>query len=98
MSAMTYRHRIEREAAFAASLKTPKAVKKTNKKPVEVTETETVEEELPFTDTISSYTKTDINRASTDSLKEIAAEIGIEDAQDKTGGELKKLIIEKLEL
>ena len=95
MSAMTYRHRIEREAALAASLKTPKA-KKTKKEPVKQVE-ETVEE-LPFTDTISNYSKTDINRASTDKLKEIAAEIEIEGAEDKTGGELKKLIIEKLGL
>lgn len=94
MSAMTYRHRIEREAALNASLKTPKA-KKTKREPVK--EAEPIEE-LPFTDTISNFSKTDINRASTDKLKEIATEIEIEGAQDKTGGELKKLIIEKLGL
>ena len=94
MSAMTYRHRIEREAALIASLKTPKAKKtKKQEKPVEVSEPE-----LPFTDTEPKYSKMDINRASTDTLKEIGAEIGIENADDKTGGELKKLIIEKLEL
>lgn len=88
MSMMTYRHRIEREAGKTASLKTPKAKKKKEQvKPVE----ETVEEK-------QTYSKTDINRASTDDLKKIAAEVGIEDAEEKTGGELKKLIIEKLEL
>jgi hypothetical protein len=45
-----------------------------------------------------TYTKSDINRASTATLKEIAGEIGIDDAEEKTGGELKKLIIDKLGL
>lgn len=90
MSMMTYRHRIEREAAFAAPLKRPKA-KNTKATPVEK-----AEPEKESTD--SKYTKTDINRASTDTLKEIANEIGIDGADDKTGGELKKLIIEKMEL
>ena len=86
MSMMTYRHRIEREAGKTAPLKTPKATKK-QEKPVEP-----VEPEKP------TYSKTEINRASTDSLKEIASEIGIDGADNKTGGELKKLIIEKLGL
>ena len=40
------------------------------------------------------YTKTDINRMSTAELKALAAEIGIENASDTNGGELKKLLIE----
>lgn len=40
------------------------------------------------------YTKTDINRMSTAELQSLAAEVGIENAFDKSGGELKKLLIE----
>ena len=40
------------------------------------------------------YTKTDINRMSTAELQALAAEIGIENASDTNGGELKKLLIE----
>lgn len=48
--------------------------------------------------TENQYTKTDINRMSTAELKEIAKEKGIENAEDITGGELKKILIEKLGL
>ena len=40
------------------------------------------------------YTKTDINRMSTAELQALAADIGIENASDTNGGELKKLLIE----
>lgn len=40
------------------------------------------------------YTKTDINRMSTAELQSLAAEVGIENAFDTSGGELKKLLIE----
>lgn len=40
------------------------------------------------------YTKTEINRMSTAELQSLAAEVGIENAFDKSGGELKKLLIE----
>ena len=40
------------------------------------------------------YTKTDITRMSTAELQELAAEVGIENAFDTSGGELKKLLIE----
>lgn len=40
------------------------------------------------------YTKTDINRMTTAELQTLAAEIGIENAFDTSGGELKKLLIE----
>ena len=39
------------------------------------------------------YTKTDINRMSTADLQKLAAEVGI-DTTEKSGGELKKLLIE----
>lgn len=45
-----------------------------------------------------NYTKTEINRMSTAELKEVAKENGIENAEDITGGELKKILIEKFEL
>lgn len=58
---------------------------------VENTEDESVTTE-------NQYTKTDINRMSTAELKELAKEKGIENAEDITGGELKKILIEKLGL
>ena len=45
-----------------------------------------------------NYTKTEINRMSTAELKEVAKANGIKNAEDITGGELKKILIEKFEL
>ena len=45
-----------------------------------------------------NYTKTEINRMSTAELKEVAKANGIENAEDITGGELKKILIEKFGL
>lgn len=45
-----------------------------------------------------SYTKTEINRMSTAELKEVAKLNGVEDADDMTGGELKKVLIDKFGL
>lgn len=47
---------------------------------------------------IHEYTKTEINRTSTSDLRIIAAKQGIENAEELTGAELKKLLIEKLGL
>ena len=44
------------------------------------------------------YTKTDINRMSTAELQSLAAEVGIENAFDTSGGELKRLLIERFGL
>lgn len=44
------------------------------------------------------YTKTEINRMSTAELKEVAKLNGVEDADDMTGGELKKVLIDKFNL
>ena len=44
------------------------------------------------------YTKTDINRMSTAELKEVATNNGIENAEDMTGGDLKRVLIEKFGL
>lgn len=57
---------------------------------------ENTEDESVITE--NQYTKTDINRMSTAELKELAKEKGIENAEDITGGELKKILIEKLGL
>lgn len=46
----------------------------------------------------SDYTKTTINRMSTSDLQAFAAEQGIDNAEELTGAELKKLLIEKLGL
>lgn len=40
------------------------------------------------------YTKTDINRMTTAELQTLAAEVGIDNAFNTSGGELKKLLIE----
>lgn len=44
------------------------------------------------------YTKTDINRLSTAELKALAKEQAIDGAEDMTGGDLKKVLIEKFGL
>lgn len=46
----------------------------------------------------SGYTKTTINRMSTSDLQAFAAGQGIDNAEELTGAELKKLLIEKLGL
>ena len=55
-------------------------------------------EEIRSANTISenkkTYTKTEINRMSTSDLQKLASEHGIEDAQEKSGAELKKLLIQ----
>lgn len=42
----------------------------------------------------TEYKKTDINRMSTSELQEIAKGIGIEDAENKSGNQLKKELID----
>lgn len=44
------------------------------------------------------YTKTEINRMPASELKALAVEEGIKDAEEKSGTELKKLLIEKMGL
>ena len=46
----------------------------------------------------ASYTKTDINRMPLAELKEVSASIGIVGAEEMTGAELKKALIEHFEL
>lgn len=45
-----------------------------------------------------NFTKTEINRMTTAELKNLAAEIGIEGADEITGSDLKKVLIEKFGL
>lgn len=53
---------------------------------------------LPEESTEAPYTKTEINRMSTAELKEVAKLNGVEDADEMTGGELKKVLIDKFGL
>ena len=46
----------------------------------------------------TDYTKTEINRLSTAELKSLAKEQAIDGAEDMTGGDLKKVLIEKFGL
>lgn len=60
-------------------------------------------EEIPKNTTSESsdfkqYTKSEINRMSTAELQSLAKENGITDAEETTGGELKKILIEKFGL
>lgn len=58
-----------------------------------------VKPDLPFvTVPEKRYTKTEINRMSTAELKSFASERGIDNAEELTGAELKKVLIEKLGL
>lgn len=45
-----------------------------------------------------NYTKTEINRMSTSDLQALANELGFSNADEMTGGELKKVLIEKYNL
>ena len=45
-----------------------------------------------------NYTKTDINRMSTSDLKSLAISEGIDGAEDMSGADLKKVLIDKFKL
>lgn len=57
---------------------------------IEVTNEEVVKE--------NQFTKTEINRMSTSDLKDLAKLNGIDNAEEMTGGELKKVLIEHFNL
>ena len=46
----------------------------------------------------NQYTKTEINRMSTTELQSLALENGIDGADEMTGAELKKVLVEKFKL
>lgn len=54
--------------------------------------------ETPNVEDTPKYTKTEINRMPLDELKALATSNGVEGANDMTGGELKKLLIEMFNL
>ena len=54
-----------------------------------------LKEEIPEE---TAYTKTEINRMSTADLQKLAAEHGVSGAEEISGAELKKILIEKFEL
>lgn len=56
--------------------------------------------DLPFVDVPNEtlYTKTEINRMSTADLKKLASVQGIDNTDEFTGAELKKMLIEKMNL
>lgn len=62
------------------------------------TENNSQTSEQPEENSSDSYTKTDINRMSTAELQELAENEGIEGAHEKSGGELKKMLIEHFSL
>lgn len=67
-----------------------KVVGKVKEDVIEITDKEVIKE--------NQFTKTEINRMSTAELKEVAKLNGVNDADDMTGGELKKVLIDKFGL
>ena len=60
---------------------------------------EVVEKDVkPIVEKQPQYTKTEINRMSTSELKEVATSNGVENAEEMTGADLKKVLIEKFGL
>ena len=76
-----------------------KAIGKVDGDVIEITDEEVIEETLKEMHSESkSYTKTEINRLSTAELKALANEQGITGADEMTGGDLKKILIDKFGL
>lgn len=67
-----------------------KVVGKVKEDVIEITDEEVIKE--------NQFTKTEINRMSTAELKEVAKLNGVKDADNMTGGELKKVLIDKFGL
>lgn len=59
---------------------------------------ENVPEEDDISTSPGAYTKTDINRMSTADLQALAAEHGIDGAEEISGAELKRILIEQFGL
>lgn len=75
--------------------------KNKQKKPlIALVESEEVKEEINVEELVekNEYTKTEINRMSTAELKELATKEGVDGAEDMTGTELKKILIEHFNL
>ena len=52
------------------------------------------DDDIAFEERQQSYTKSDINRMKTEDLQNLAFNIGLKNAYDMTGAELKKVLIE----
>lgn len=72
-----------------------KVVGKVKNDVIEITDKDVIDETLKD---MPTYTKTDINRMSTQDLRTLAVAQGFEDVEEYTGGELKKMLIDKLGL
>lgn len=59
---------------------------------------ELVEEEQQIQEAPKPLTKTEINRMTTEQLKELAVKNGIENAEELTGAELKKVLVSHFNL
>lgn len=72
-----------------------KKIGEVNDDVITITDKEIVKSTL---DDISTYTKTDISRMSKAELQSLATKEGVANADNKTGGELKKILINKFGL
>lgn len=72
--------------------------KKEEKKSALVKNAENPESYTAETPEEQRYTKTDINRMNKDDLISLSMEVGIDNASEISGAELKKLLIEKFAL
>lgn len=104
---MKFNHRVKfngvyYEAGQNVPIEEIKAENKENTKPQSTLETraEEVEKGRNAQKLITSdgYTKTEINRMSTAELKKLSKEQGIDNAEEMTGADLKKVLIEKFGL
>lgn len=59
---------------------------------------EVIENKAPIEEKKFEHTKTEINRMPIDELKSLAKESGVENANEKSGADLKKELIEKFGL
>lgn len=74
-----------KELSGSNNLQKKPLIRLIEKQPLQMSESEHVEKQ---------YTRTDINRMSTAELQTLATEIGIGNAQETSGNELKKILIE----
>ena len=89
---MIYKHLVKYNGVYyPAGTDVPVGVK-----PVE--EVKKVEEVKEVVAEMPTYSKTEINRMSTAELKKLSKEQGIDNAEEMTGADLKKVLIEKFGL
>ncbi len=91
MGMMTRRNVKARVASAAPAEKKVEEVKVTN--PVEEVKEASLEEKVKA----SGLSKTEINRMSTAELQELAKGLGVKDAEEMSGNQIKKLLIGTME-